>query len=136
MPRTRLATANTPSAPASAVALPLALSLAVVGGAVGAITPAAAAEDEVVNVYSSRHYDTDLALYETFTEQTGIEVNLIEAGADALLERLRPRAPTARPICWSPSMPGACGAPPRPACCRRWTATCWTSGFPKSTAPG
>lgn len=41
-----------------------------------------------VNVYSSRHYDTDLALYENFTEQTGIEVNLIEAKADALLERI------------------------------------------------
>ncbi|GGD11173.1 Fe(3+) ABC transporter substrate-binding protein [Aquisalinus flavus] len=41
-----------------------------------------------VNVYSSRHYDTDLALYEDFTEQTGIKVNLIEAGADALIERI------------------------------------------------
>lgn len=41
-----------------------------------------------VNVYSSRHYDTDLALYDDFTEQTGIRVNLIEAGADALIERI------------------------------------------------
>ena len=41
-----------------------------------------------VNVYSARHYDTDLALYETFTEQTGIEVNLIEGGSDALIERI------------------------------------------------
>lgn len=41
-----------------------------------------------VNLYSSRHYDTDLALYEDFTEQTGIEVNRIEADADALIERI------------------------------------------------
>lgn len=41
-----------------------------------------------VNIYSSRHYDTDLALYDNFTEQTGITVNRIEAGADALIERI------------------------------------------------
>lgn len=41
-----------------------------------------------VNVYSARHYDTDFALYDTFTEQTGIEVNLIEGGSDALIERI------------------------------------------------
>lgn len=42
----------------------------------------------VVNLYSSRHYDTDLALYSDFTEQTGIEVNRIEADANALIERI------------------------------------------------
>ncbi len=41
-----------------------------------------------VNVYSARHYDTDLALYDTYTEQTGIDVNLIEGGSDALIERI------------------------------------------------
>ena len=41
-----------------------------------------------VNLYSSRHYDTDLALYTDFTEQTGIEVNRIEANANALIERM------------------------------------------------
>jgi len=43
----------------------------------------------VVNVYSSRHYDTDLRLYDDFTEATGIEVRLIEAGADELIERIQ-----------------------------------------------
>lgn len=43
----------------------------------------------VVNLYSSRHYDTDLALYERFTEKTGIKVNRIEAEADALIERIQ-----------------------------------------------
>lgn len=42
-----------------------------------------------VNVYSSRHYDTDLALYDDFTAATGIKVNLIEAGADELIERIQ-----------------------------------------------
>ena len=48
----------------------------------------AMAQDSVVNVYSSRHYDTDIALYEEFTEATGITVNLIEANADELIERI------------------------------------------------
>lgn len=42
-----------------------------------------------VNLYSSRHYDTDLALYDDFTSQTGIKVNRIEADADALIERIQ-----------------------------------------------
>lgn len=41
-----------------------------------------------VNVYSARHYDTDLALYDRFTETTGIEVNLIEGSSDGLIERI------------------------------------------------
>lgn len=42
-----------------------------------------------INIYSSRHYDTDLALYDDFTKQTGIKVNRIEADADALIERIQ-----------------------------------------------
>lgn len=41
-----------------------------------------------VNVYSARHYDTDLALYEDFKKATGIKVNLIEASSDTLIERI------------------------------------------------
>lgn len=51
-------------------------------------TPEVSSDPGEVNLYSSRHYDTDLALYEDFTEQTGIKVNRIEAGADALVERI------------------------------------------------
>ena len=43
---------------------------------------------EEVNVYSSRHYNTDQALYDEFTDATGIKVNLIEAKGDALIERM------------------------------------------------
>jgi len=56
----------------------------------------AAAQENVVNIYSSRHYKTDEALYEGFTKLTGIKVNRIEGGEDALLERVRnegPRSP-------------------------------------------
>lgn len=45
-------------------------------------------DGNVVNVYSARHYDTDLALYERFEEQTGIRVNLIEGASDGLIERI------------------------------------------------
>ena len=50
---------------------------------------AAIAQDKVLNLYSSRHYNTDEALYSNFTRQTGIRINRIEAPEDALLERLR-----------------------------------------------
>ncbi|MEM9806661.1 MAG: Fe(3+) ABC transporter substrate-binding protein [Cyanobacteria bacterium P01_D01_bin.56] len=48
----------------------------------------AVAQAGVVNLYSSRHYNTDDALYEEFTEKTGIRVNLLEGKANELLERL------------------------------------------------
>lgn len=44
---------------------------------------------EELNIYTSRHYDTDLKLYDRFTEQTGIEVNVIEGSADELIERIK-----------------------------------------------
>jgi len=51
--------------------------------------PAHAQTDTVVNLYTARHYQTDEALYTNFTKKTGIRVNKIEAGEDALLERVR-----------------------------------------------
>lgn len=44
---------------------------------------------ETVNVYSARHYDSDQVLFDAFTEETGIQVNLIEATAEELVERIR-----------------------------------------------
>jgi iron(III) transport system substrate-binding protein len=52
-------------------------------------TPAFAQDNKVLNLYSSRHYQTDEALYSNFTRQTGIRINRIEAGEDALIERIR-----------------------------------------------
>ncbi len=45
-------------------------------------------EASEVNVYSGRHYESDITLFNTFTEKTGIKVNVIEAGGDALIERV------------------------------------------------
>ena len=42
-----------------------------------------------VNVYTSRHYDSDNAIYEDFTNLTGINVNIISGKGKALMERLR-----------------------------------------------
>ena len=47
------------------------------------------AQDKVLNLYSSRHYQTDEALYENFTKKTGIKVNRIEAAEDPLIERMK-----------------------------------------------
>ena len=46
-------------------------------------------QENVVNIYSGRHYQTDEALYAGFTKATGIKVNRIEAGEDAIIERNR-----------------------------------------------
>ena len=62
-----------------------ALTLGVAASIAILATPTLAAE---VNVYSSRHYNTDQALYDEFTNATGITVNLIEAKGDALIERI------------------------------------------------
>lgn len=53
------------------------------------VCTAQAQEDKVLNLYTARHYDTDEALYANFTKATGIKVNRIEAGDEALLERVR-----------------------------------------------
>lgn len=52
-------------------------------------TGAASAQTQVLNLYSARHYQTDQALYDNFTRQTGIKINRIEAGENELLERIK-----------------------------------------------
>lgn len=49
----------------------------------------AGAQEKVLNLYSSRHYNTDEALYANFTKHTGIRINRVEAGEDPLIERIR-----------------------------------------------
>jgi iron(III) transport system substrate-binding protein len=48
----------------------------------------AMAQNEVLHIYSSRHYNTDEKLYSDFTKQTGIEVKRVEGKEDALISRL------------------------------------------------
>lgn len=45
--------------------------------------------DGELNLYSSRHYDTDERLYSDFEEATGITINRVEAKAGALLARMQ-----------------------------------------------
>jgi iron(III) transport system substrate-binding protein len=69
--------------------------VAVVAGAVGGALLASRAqaqskaEEKVLNLYSARHYQTDEALYENFTRQTGIKINRIELGDEPLVQRLK-----------------------------------------------
>ncbi len=60
----------------------IALALAAI-----ALTAPAMAET-TLNLYSSRHYDTDERLYSDFEDQTGIHINRIEGNADELIARM------------------------------------------------
>jgi iron(III) transport system substrate-binding protein len=46
------------------------------------------AQESFVNVYTDRHYEIDQELFNTFTSQTGIRVNVVKLDADPLLTRL------------------------------------------------
>lgn len=47
------------------------------------------ATGEALNIYSARHYDSDKVLFAKFEEETGIKVNVREAGAPELLETMK-----------------------------------------------
>ena len=53
-----------------------------------AMTATSAVAEGELNLYSSRHYDTDERLYSDFTEATGIQINRIEGNADELITRM------------------------------------------------
>ena len=53
-----------------------------------AVTAGSAYAEGELNLYSSRHYDTDERLYSDFTEATGITINRIEGKADELIARM------------------------------------------------
>ncbi len=76
MPKLRIAVA--------ALAVAGALSL---GGFVWSLV--SHAEEPELNLYTSRHYQTDEALYDRFTELTGIRINRLEGKEDQLIERIR-----------------------------------------------
>jgi iron(III) transport system substrate-binding protein len=48
-----------------------------------------AAQDKVLNLYTARHYSTDESFYTGYTKATGIKINRIEGGEDALFERIK-----------------------------------------------
>ena len=41
-----------------------------------------------VNIFSARHYDSDVQLYEKFTAKTGIKVNVVSGKDKALQKRI------------------------------------------------
>ena len=59
----------------------------ILAATVSSTATTAVAEGEL-NLYSSRHYDTDERLYSDFTDMTGITINRIEGNADELIARI------------------------------------------------
>lgn len=47
------------------------------------------AQEQVLNIYSARHYATDEALYSSFTNATGIKINRVDADDAGILARLK-----------------------------------------------
>jgi iron(III) transport system substrate-binding protein len=47
------------------------------------------AQEQVLNLYSARHYSTDEALYSNFTKATGIRINRVDADDAGILARLK-----------------------------------------------
>lgn len=50
---------------------------------------AVSAQEQVLNIYSARHYPTDEALYSNFTKATGIKINRVDADDAGILARLK-----------------------------------------------
>ncbi|UWR79998.1 extracellular solute-binding protein [Phaeobacter inhibens] len=63
-------------------------STTILAGALAAAVATSAAAEGELNLYSSRHYDTDERLYSDFEEATGITINRIEGKADELIARM------------------------------------------------
>ncbi len=59
-----------------------------IAAALTAVLATSAAAEGELNLYSSRHYDTDERLYTDFEEATGITINRIEGKADELIARM------------------------------------------------
>jgi iron(III) transport system substrate-binding protein len=53
------------------------------------LTDTVTAQEKAMNLYTARHYATDEAFYSGFSKLTGIKLNRIEGGEDALFERIK-----------------------------------------------
>jgi iron(III) transport system substrate-binding protein len=65
------------------------LRLAALALVAGLSAPAFAQDNKVLNLYSARHYQTDEALYDNFTKQTGIRINRVDADDAGIFNRLK-----------------------------------------------
>jgi iron(III) transport system substrate-binding protein len=68
--------------------VPTLVSLTVAAALFGA-AGTASAQEQVVNLYSARHYQTDEGMYEAFTRTTGIKINRVDADDAGILARLK-----------------------------------------------
>ncbi len=60
-----------------------------VAAAVFGTVQTASAQEQVVNLYSARHYQTDEGMYEAFTRTTGIKINRVDADDAGIVARLK-----------------------------------------------
>lgn len=65
------------------------LSLAISAVTAGLFSTSVLAEDQVINLYSARHYPTDEALYSDFTKATGIKINRVDSDDAGIIARLK-----------------------------------------------
>lgn len=65
------------------------LSFAISAVTAGLFSTAVLADDQVINLYSARHYPTDEALYSDFTKATGIKINRVDSDDAGIIARLK-----------------------------------------------
>ena len=65
------------------------LSLAVSALTAGLFSTPVLADEQVINLYSARHYPTDEALYSDFTKVTGIKINRVDSDDAGIIARLK-----------------------------------------------
>ena len=63
-----------------------------------------------VNVFSARHYDSDIQLYEKFTAKTGIKVNVVSGKSKALEKRIKEEGADSKADLYVTADAGRCGA--------------------------
>ena len=64
-------------------------TLVAAGLLLAAIAGTASAQEQVLNLYSARHYSTDEALYTNFTKATGIKINRVDSDDAGIIARLK-----------------------------------------------
>ena len=68
---------------------PLMIGMALAAAALLGTATSASAQDQVLNLYSARHYSTDEAMYTDFTKATGIKINRVDSDDAGILARLK-----------------------------------------------
>lgn len=64
------------------------IAISLFAGLMAGFASCGTGNEEVVNVYTHRHYEADQQLFDKFSEATGIKVNVVSASADELIQKL------------------------------------------------